>query len=36
MNQQIFNPILYTKEQWEKGKIFPFYKNVIQDGIEIK
>jgi len=30
------NSILYTKEQWEQGKIFPFYKNVIQEGIEIK
>ena len=30
------NSILYTKKQWEQGKIFPFYKNVIRDGIEIK
>ena len=30
------NPILYTKEQWEQGKIFPFYKNVMREGIEIK
>ena len=30
------NSILYTKEQWEQGKIFPFYKNVMRDGIEIK
>jgi len=29
------NPILYTKEQWEQGKIFPFYKNVMREGIEI-
>ena len=27
---------IYTEEQWEKGKIFPFYKNVQKDGIEIK
>jgi len=26
---------IYTEEQWEKGKMFPFYKNVINDGIEI-
>jgi len=25
-----------TKEQWEKGKMFPFYKNVEREGIEIK
>ncbi|MDR1984494.1 MAG: nucleotidyltransferase domain-containing protein [Prevotellaceae bacterium] len=30
------NTVLYTKEQWEKGKIFPFYKNVMREGIEIK
>ena len=27
---------IYTQEQWEKGKMFPFYKNVINEGIEIK
>ena len=27
---------IYTEEQWEKGKIFPFYQNVQKDGIEIK
>jgi len=30
------NPIIYTKYQWEEGKIFPFYKNVMREGIEIK
>ena len=30
------NPMLYTKEQWEAGRLFPFYKNVMRDGIEIK
>jgi len=30
------NSILYTNKQWEQGKIFPFYKNVTHDGIEIK
>jgi len=29
------NPILYTQEEWDKGKIFPFYKNVMREGIEI-
>ena len=27
---------IYTEEQWEKGKMFPFYKNVERKGIEIK
>ena len=26
---------IYTEEQWEKGKMFPFYKNIEKDGIEI-
>jgi len=26
---------IFTSEQWEKGKGFPFYKNVEKDGIEI-
>ena len=30
------NPIIYTEKQWEQGKIFPFYRNVMRDGIEIK
>jgi predicted nucleotidyltransferase len=29
------NTLLYTKEEWDKGKIFPFYKNVTRDGIII-
>ena len=29
------NPVLYTYEQWEQGKIFPFYKNVMHEGIII-
>ncbi|MDR2970340.1 MAG: nucleotidyltransferase domain-containing protein [Bacteroidales bacterium] len=29
------NSILYTKKQWKQGKFFPFYKNVLRDGIEI-
>ena len=30
------NAVLYTTTQWEQGKIFPFYKNEMHDGIEIK
>ena len=30
------NSILYTTKQWEQGEIFPFYKNVMNEGIEIK
>jgi len=30
------NPKIYTKEQWENGKSFLFYKNVSREGIEIK
>jgi len=26
---------LYTEKEWEKGKMFPFYKNVMNDGILI-
>ena len=29
------NSILYTQEEWDKGKIFPFYKNVMNEGIFI-
>ncbi len=29
------NTILYTKKQWEQGKIFPFYQNVMREGIDI-
>jgi len=25
----------YTVEEWEKGRMFPFYHNVQKDGIEI-
>lgn len=27
------NPIMYTKEEWEKSKITPFYQNVQRDAI---
>ena len=30
------NPIVYTTRQWERGRIFPFYRNVMREGIEIK
>jgi predicted nucleotidyltransferase len=26
---------MYTEEQWKKGEMFPFYKNVQKDGILI-
>ncbi|MCL2327704.1 MAG: nucleotidyltransferase domain-containing protein [Bacteroidetes bacterium] len=29
------NPLLYTQEEWDRGKFFPFYKNVMQEGILI-
>jgi len=29
------NALLYTKKQWEQGKIFPFHTNVMREGIEI-
>ena len=29
------NPLLYTQEEWDKGKIFPFYKNVMHEGVLI-
>jgi predicted nucleotidyltransferase len=29
------NPLLYTREEWEQGNLFPFYKNVMHEGIVI-
>jgi len=29
------NPILYTQEEWNRGVSFPFYKNVMREGVEI-
>jgi len=29
------NVLLYSKNDWEKRNFMPFYKNVLQDGIEI-
>lgn len=34
LNEEI-NPILYTKDEWEKYKITPFYANVLRDGIRL-
>ena len=30
------NSLLYTQEEWEKRKITPFYKNIENEGIEVK
>ncbi len=30
------NPLLYTQKEWKQGKGFPFYQNVMQEGLEIK
>ena len=35
-NGVVINSVLYTKNQWEQGKMFPFYKNVMHEGVEIK
>ena len=29
------NTLLYTQEEWDKGTCFPFYKNVMSEGILI-
>lgn len=29
------NPIMYTKKEWEKSRITPFYHNVEQDSIAL-
>ena len=29
------NALLYTQEEWDKGTCFPFYKNVMSEGILI-
>jgi len=31
----LINTLIYTKEEWDQGKIFPFYKNVMNEGIVI-
>ena len=30
-----FNVLLYSKNDWEKRNFLPFYKNVVNEGIEI-
>jgi len=30
------NSLLYTQEEWEKRKITPLYKNIENEGIEVK
>ena len=29
------NTMLYTQDEWDKGRIFPFYQNVMREGILI-
>jgi len=29
------NTLLYTQEEWDRGKIFPFHKNVEREGVVI-
>ena len=29
------NALIYTQEEWDKGISFPFYKNVMREGILI-
>jgi predicted nucleotidyltransferase len=29
------NSLIYTQEEWDKGAGFPFYKNVMSEGIVI-
>jgi predicted nucleotidyltransferase len=31
----LINTLIYTQDEWEQGKIFPFYKNVMNEGIVI-
>lgn len=32
---KIINPIVYTHSEWNKRSFTPFYKNVMQDKIEL-
>ena len=29
------NAFVYTQDEWDKGKIFPFYQNVMHEGVLI-
>jgi DNA polymerase sigma len=31
----VINSLIYTQEEWDKGTSFPFYKNVMREGIFI-
>ena len=31
---EIINPIMYTKKEWQAKSFTPFYKNVTKEGIE--
>jgi len=30
------NAFVYTQEEWDKGTIFPFYQNMMREGILIE
>ena len=32
---EIINPIMYTKKEWQAKSFTPFYKNVTKEGIEL-
>ncbi len=32
---EMINPIMFTKKEWEKKSFTPFYKNVTREGIVI-
>ena len=32
---EMINPIMYTKKEWEQSRITPFYHNVEQDAIAL-
>jgi len=34
-NGVLINTLIYTQEEWDRGKVFPFYKNVMSKGIVI-
>ena len=34
-NGVAINTLIYTQEEWDKGYFFPFYKNVMNEGISI-
>jgi DNA polymerase sigma len=34
-NGVLINTMIYTQEEWDRGYFFPFYKNVMNEGILI-